>query len=248
MNRILWVCALVVAGVLAGGAWWLYRSLDQMVAGAIRTYGPEITGVPVQLGSVKIQPADGVATLHALELGNPGNFKTPRALTAGTVSLQLDVASLTKDVVLIEEVVIEQPKVTYEYAAGGSNLDVIQRHVQAYVAEKSADQASGKGMGTGTGKPKKLVINHFYIKGARALVSAPALNGKTATLVLPDIHLVDIGKKTGGATPAEVTQQVVGALAQSATRAVAPLHLGGTMESIKNGISSATDAVKGWFK
>ena len=247
MNRILWVCALVVAGVLAGGAWWLYRSLDQMVAGAIRTYGPEITGVPVQLGSVKIKPAEGVGAIHALELGNPVSFKTPRALTVGTVSLQLDVASLTKDVVLIQEIVIEQPEVTYEYAAGGSNLEAILRNVETYVAEKSAGQEPAKL----TGKQKKLIIEHLYIKGAHAVVSAQTLNGRIISLSLPDVHLTDIGKKTGGATPAEATKQVVGALTQSATRAAAPLNLGnsgGGMESIKKGISSATDTVKGWFK
>ena len=244
MSRILWVSALLLAVVLAGGAWWLYRSLDHMVAGAIRTYGTEITGVPVRLGSVKIKPADGSAEVHALELGNPANFKTQRALTVGIVSLQLDVASLTKEVVLIKQVVIEQPEVTYEYASGGSNLEVIRRHVEAYVAEKAAGPEPAKT----TGKQKKLIIDHLYIKGARAVVSAQALNGKAMTLALQDVHLTDIGKKAGGATPAEATRQVVSALTQSATRAAAPLNPGGAMDSIKKGLSSATDTVKGWFK
>jgi hypothetical protein len=29
---------------------------------------------------------------------------------------------------------------------------------------------------------------------------------------------------------------------------MAPLNLGGAMESIKKGVSNATDTVKGWFK
>jgi hypothetical protein len=236
--------ASVLALVLAGGGWWLFRSLDQVVASGIRTYGPEITGVPVRLGGVKIKPAEGSAAIHALELGNPVEFKTQRALTVGTISLQLDVASLTKDVVRIQQVVIEQPEVTYEHASSGSNLDVIQRHVEAYVASKASGQEPAKT----TTQPKKLIIDHVYIKGARAAVSAQALNGKTMTLVLPDVHITDIGKKTGGATPAEATRQVVSALSQNTSRAVVPLNLGGAMERIKKDISGAADTVKGWFK
>jgi len=244
MGKFLWAAVVVLVLIIGGGAWWLYQSLDKVVASAIRSYGPEITGVSVKLDSVKIKPAEGIAAIHALELGNPKGFKTPRALALGTIRMQLDVASLTKDVVLIKEILIEQPEVSYEYASGGSNLDVIQRHVEAYVAEKTGGNKAQKD----TAPQKKVIIEHLYIRDARAGVSAEVLQGKAMTLVLPEIHLADIGKKSGGATPAEATRQVVGAISQSASKAVAPLNLGGAMESIKKGVSSATDTVKGWFK
>jgi hypothetical protein len=165
-------------------------------------------------------------------------------MAVATISMQLDVASITKEVVLIKEIVIDQADVTYEYASGGSNLDVIQRQVEAYIAEKTGGANAKKD----TSSPKKIIIEHLYITGTRAGVSADMLQGKTMTLVLPDIHLTDIGKKSGGVAPAEATRQVVSAISQSATKAVAPLKLGGAMESIKKGVSSASDTVKGWFK
>ncbi len=244
MSKFVWAAALVLVVIIAGGSWWLYRSLDQVVASAIRTYGPDITGVSVKLASVNIAPVDGMAALRGLELGNPTGFKTSRALAVDSISMQLDVASVTKDVVRIKEIVIDQANVTYEYASGGSNLDVIQRHVEAYIAEKTGGASTKKDAST----QKKIIIEHLYVTGTRAGVSADMLQGKTMTLVLPDIHLTDIGKKSGGVTPAEATRQVVSAISQSATKAVAPLNLGGAMESIKKGVSNATDTVKGWFK
>ncbi|OGB33458.1 MAG: hypothetical protein A3F78_22510 [Burkholderiales bacterium RIFCSPLOWO2_12_FULL_61_40] len=216
MHKTLWTALLVTMLGIAGGVWWLYSALDTVVASAIRTYGPEITGVSVQLESVKILPTDGTATLQGLEIGNPPGFHTARALSMGEVSMELDVASLTKDLVHVKRLWIEQPEITYEYASNGSNLDVILRHVQAYIAEKSGAQNNLK--------ERKLVIDHLYIKGARAQVRAEGLQGKTLSVPVPDLHLTDIGKKSKGVSPAEATRQVLGALIQSVGKAVAPLH------------------------
>jgi hypothetical protein len=244
MKKTLWTVLLVVLLALAGGVWWLYSSLDTVVASAIRAYGPDITGVTVKVAAVKIQPADGTALVRELQLGNPPGFKTARALFVGQISMKLDVASLTKDLVLVNEISIEQPEVTYEYAAGGSNLDVIQRHVDAYIAENLGSPGTSK-----KGEPeKKIIIENLYIKGAHAKVSADMLQGKVVTLPLSDLHLKDIGKKSNGVTPAEATRQVVGAVTKNATNAVTPLHLGGVVDSIKKGASSTVDAIKGIFK
>ena len=247
MGKIAWMIVLVLFEGAAGTAWWLYRSLDVVVASAIRTYAPPIVGVSVQLDSVKIQPADGLASLNGLVLGNPKGFQSPRAFAVGQIRMQLEVASLTKDLVLVREIRIEQPEITYEYASGGSNLEVIQRQVEAYIAANSASTAKEPADKKGPGK--KLVIEHFIIQGAKAYVSADVLKGKTMTVPLADIHLVDMGKKPNGTTPAGAARQVVSALTQNATKAVAPLKLGGAVvDSVKKGAASATDAVKGFFK
>jgi len=238
------VGALILALLaLAGGTWWAYQSRDALLASAIRTYGPQITGVPVRLGGVRLLPAEGVAIINGLELGNPPGFKTPNALVLDQVHLRLDLASLSREVVQIHEISIRQPRVSYEHAASGSNLDVIQRHVEAYVATHTGASAQVQ-----TSKPTRLIIERFTLQGASAEVSADALNGKVVTLKLPAIRLDNIGKKSGGVTPAEAASQIVGALRRETTRAVLPLHLGGVAESIRKGAASVVDSVKGFFK
>lgn len=237
------VLALVLGG--AGVAWWLYRSLDAVLASAIRTYVPPIVGVSVQLAGVTLQAADGLASINGLVLGNPKGFHTPHAIAVGHIRMQLDVASLTKDVIVVREIRIEQPEVTYEYASGGSNLEVIQRQVEAYIA----DHATAKNPSAKEGPGKKLIIDHFVIQGAKARVSADMLRGNAVSVALADVHLTDMGKKAQGITPAEAARQVVGALTQSASQAVAPLRLGNSVvEGVKKGAVSATDAVKSLFK
>jgi len=66
-------------------------------------------------------------------------------------------------------------------------------------------------------------------------VSATDLQDKTASASLPNIHLTDIGKKTGGATAAEVAEQVLEALSREAARAAATTNIGGLVEKAKSG-------------
>lgn len=244
MKKLLLGIALLVLIGIAGGVWWLYSSLDSQVAAAIRTYGPEITGVPVSLSSVKIGLADGSAALRGLVVGNPAGFKTEHALSLGEISMKLDIGSLTKDVILIKEISIIKPDVTYEFAAGGSNLAAIQRNIDRYVA----DHLGGTSTSKGTEPGKKLIIEHVYIKSGTTTVSANILNGEAVSVPLPDLHLKDIGKQSNGATAGEAAKQVLGTLTQGVTKSMGSLNLGTVADSLKKGTEAATDTIKSLFK
>ncbi|MGH8711351.1 MAG: hypothetical protein ACREVA_08555 [Burkholderiales bacterium] len=244
MKKLLLGIAVVVLLVIAGGAWWLYSSLDSVVASAIHKYGPQITGVSVKLSSVKIVPADGTASLRGLVVGNPKDFKTEHALSLGEISMKLDIGSLTKDVVLIKEISIIKPDVTYEYVSRGSNLDAIKHNVDRYAAENLGGKNESKDKGSG----KKFIIENLYVKDGKANVSADILKGKTMSVPLSDLHLRDIGKKSNGATAGDVTKEVLSAITQSVTKATSSLNLGGSVESVKKGAESASGKIKGLLK
>lgn len=231
---------------IAGGAWWLYSSLDSLVASAIRTYGPEITGVTVKLDGVAIKPTEGSAELRGLVLGNPAGFKTPRALSLGAIQMKLDTDSLTKDVILIHELTIAKPEITYEQGNGSSNMETIQRHVEKYVADATGGKPEAK-EDKKKEPGKKLVIEHVYIKDAKAEVSAELLKGKVISVPIADLHLTDIGKKTNGATAAEAAKQILGAMTNSVTKAASSVF-SGAVEGVKKGADVAGSKIKGLFK
>lgn len=243
MRKMWWIGAVVLL-LVAGGAWWLYSSLDRIVASAIRSYGAEITQVAVTLESARVLPTQGETALYGFTLGNPKGFATPQALSVGKISMTLDVATLTQDVVRIKELTIAQPAITYELGSGGSNLEVLQRQVDAYVAARS-----GANSKAGTQQPgKKVVIDHLYIQGATVRVSAAVLQGEAVSVPVPDVHLTDIGKKSGGATMGEAARQVVGAMVQNVKRSAASLKFGELADRVKDGAAAVGESVKGWFK
>ena len=240
MKKVLLGVAAVIAIGLGAGGWYLYSERDNLIADAIRKYAPDILGVPVKLGGVKTDFAEQSATLNGLVIGNPPGFKTAHALSVKSVSMKLDVNSLTKDVIVIRDISVLQPEIAYEQKSGGSNFDVIQRNAEKFAAEHT----DGKLSSDKKGPPKKFIIERFNVTGAKAEVSAEILQGKSLTAPVPDIHLTDIGKKSNGATAGEAAKQIVGALTASVTRAASSL-MSGAVDTVKKGAESVGGKLKG---
>jgi hypothetical protein len=215
----------------AGGAWWLFMSIDGLVKQAIERWGPEITGVTVKVDSVRIQVAEGRGTIRGLVVGNPKGFQAKHSLKLDEIRLTIDPASITKDVVVIRELLLAAPEVVYERGQGSDNLSIIQKNADAWVAKNSGAPAKDAGPG------KKLVIESLVIRNGKAHF------GEAISLPMPDMQLRDVGKKSNGATAGDVVKQVwramlgnVGTLASS---------LG---SAIKEGAAGAVDGVKKLFK
>lgn len=245
-TKVLSGIAMVVLLVIVGALWWIYHSLDWLVASAIRTFGPEITGVSVRLAGADVAPVDGRAALRGLVVGNPEGFQSEHALSLGEISMTLDIGSLTRDVIVIKNISIKSPEVIYELSGSGSNLDAIQRNVDRYMQAHGGGKAQGQGEDESAGK--KLVIENLVITDATARVSATIVRDKDLTVPLPDLQLRDIGKQSNGATAGQVVKQVLGALSRSAASAVAEANLGRAAETITKGAGPAVEKLKGLFK
>jgi hypothetical protein len=173
--------------------------------------------------------------LNGFTVGNPQGFETPSAFSLGAVSLHVDAATVTEDPVVIKEIVIDKPAITYELGDGGSNIDAIKRNVDAYASKFAGGQSESSDDSEGP----KVVIENLYIRGGKISVSAAILAGKSMDAPLPDIHLTDIGKDSGGATPAEVAQKVIDSMTAGIGGAMSSIGVGKTLDSLKNTLGGA---------
>ncbi|MEE8127404.1 MAG: hypothetical protein V3T45_02535, partial [Nitrospinaceae bacterium] len=221
MKRVaIGLAALVV--ILVVGILVLYSSLGAIITKAVTTAGPEIIQAKVSLDETVIDATSGKGSMHGLLIGNPEGFESESAFKMDKIEITLDTGSITSDTIVINEINIQAPEVTYELGGSGSNIAAIQENVDAFVkkyagASESKEKSEAKEGGT------KMVIDHVYVKGGKVNISATLLGGKSMTVPLPDIHLKDIGKKENGATPGEVVQSLIGALNKAILKAVAPL-------------------------
>lgn len=234
MKKSLLALAALLVLLIAGGAFWLHGNLDGLVQSAISKYGTAMTGATVKVSAVKLKAADGHGTLRGLLVGNPAGFKTPYAVKADTIELEVDVASLTKDVVLVKKIAVMAPEVIYEKGDALTNVDAIQRNIAQYL-----------GPSTNTGPGKKLIVQEFVVRGAKAQVSASFLNGQTVTVALPDITLRDLGKAKGGITPGELGLEVANAVEK---RLLSSVNMGALAKSVGSALDKAGNAIKDIFK
>lgn len=257
--RKLFIGLAVLLAIIIGAVVYVMGSLDSIIKTAVETYGSEITQADVSLRSVKIEPTSGKGSLSGLTVGNPKGFKSDSAFRLGEVSVSLDIATVTEDTIVIREIVIDSPEITYELGAGGDNLRALQKNVDDYAAQFASEGGSDDASSQDSGGGPKLVIENLYVRGGKIEAVIPGLGGeKKLSASLPEIHLSNIGKDDGGATPGEVVKKVMGAVTRGAGKAVAALNIdavkglatkgvGAAKETVKKGVSGITGGVKSLF-
>ena len=225
---------LVVVAVIGAGVFWLTGNIDSLIEKAIEKYGSAMTQAKVSVGAVKIAPADGKGIISDLVIGNPAGFKTAHAMKVSRIEVDIDIASLTKDVIVIRRIAIIAPDVSYERGSSMTNFDTIQKNIASYLGPTDRKKDG-----------KKLIVEELTIRGAKAEASAAFMNGKTVSVPLPDITMRNIGKTTGGIAPGELGQQVAEVLIAKLGSAV---NFEGLLKSTGGPAGKAGAAVKGLFK
>jgi hypothetical protein len=235
--------ALIILGVLlaivAGGAFLAYHSLDVILKVALEYYAPDIAGVSVKVGDIRISPRDGRGSVKGVEIGNPPGFSAPRAVRLGEISVAIDPGTATEPIVLIHDITIDAPLITYERGNKGANLEVIQKNIESYVKRAGAP-SDGK---TPSGKAirHRFIVERLAIRGAKVTMTNPGLKGQGVTFDLPDIELRDLGKRENGLTASEVANIVASTLvSRIAQKLLTNLEL-----LRKGGVGGAIDALKG---
>ena len=132
MKRNLTIGFLVLVLAIVGVVLYFLANLGDVVKTAVEKGGSAATQVSVTLAKAEVKPTEGSATLSGLVVGNPPGFKTDNAFELGGISVKIDPATVTKDVVIVKEVVVQGPKVTYELGANGSNIDAIKKNVERF--------------------------------------------------------------------------------------------------------------------
>ena len=233
------IIAIVVVAVVV-----IFASIDSIIKAAIENIGPKMTQSSVTLDTVELSTTSGEGRLAGFVIGNPKGFSTPSAMKLGEIGIKLDVSSLTKDTIVIRDILIRAPEITYELGSGGSNIDAIKRNIDSFVGPSGSSKQTASSDGG-----KKLIIENLRILDAKMSV---ALAGKEMGATLPAIQLKDIGKSSGGATSAEVADRVFTALQQSVSKAASSLGVDkikdaakGALDSATKGVTGGGDAVKG---
>jgi hypothetical protein len=244
------IAAVVLIGVL--GVLSMNMWLGTVVKTAIEQVGPPLTKTTVKLESVEISLLRGLVQINGLEIGNPSGYKAPTAMKLGTARIRMHVLSVLSNTIVVDEILVEAPEITVEGLLSRNNLTAIQDNVLSAIP-KGSPEASKTAADT-TAKPaaspgKKILIRSFTFKDGKvaAHVDTGIVGEKDLSLVLPAIHLTDIGKETGGATPEQAVSAVFSAITRGTTGAVTD-SFKKVGETGKEAASKITEGVKGLFK
>lgn len=212
MKKIVLGAVLVLLLTIGFGVYYILSNLDVLVKNAIETYGSEATQTAVRVESVKIGLQDGSGAIQGLTVGNPQGFTINDAFSLGEISTQIDLKSLSEDVIVIEHFTIRAPEVFFELnEAGKSNLNELNRNISGGASGSSGTAAPSAST---SGKEPKLIIRKVLFTEGNIHATVVPLN-KDYELPLPKIEMTNLGGKNG-ATPAQIADQVLQVLTERA--------------------------------
>lgn len=229
MRQKLVIAAIALVIVIAGVGIYLYNSIDSIVKTAIERSGTEITGTKVSVGSVDISLRSGRGTIRNVRVGNPDGFADEDAVQLGDITLDLDVSSLNRDPIIIEEVRVRAPVVNAEVDEKLlANVVVIRDHVQRYQA--SAPRPAKK---QDAGFEKHFVIRSFVVEEGVIRGDATRVGSEKREFELPPIELTDVGGSRG-ARPEVIGKAISAALFARITQVVGNEMKATATEKIKS--------------
>jgi hypothetical protein len=242
ISKILILIILVVI-IVVGGVVYVLSSLDRIVASAIETFGSKATQTKVTVSAVKIGIKSGEGSVTGLKVGNPSGFTSPDAFTLGDITVNLDTATVTKDVVVIDRIHISGPHVTYEInEKGQANINVINNNIKQLQGEKP-DTAPKEEKGE---TAVKLMIRHLEIEEGQIDVHIP-VKPEPLTATIPKIEIANLG--SGGAPPREIAAQLLSVLVKNVGPAVKQVgvdqYLGKSIEEMKGQVQKQIDEKAG---
>jgi len=222
----------------------------------VEEVGPRLTKSEVKLNSADISFLSGSGELDGLLVGNPKGFTAPEAIKVGNIRMTVDKASLATDRIIIREIVIESPEITYEKKGKTDNFKTLIANVNKAVAsEKKQSSTKDSNAKKDSGAQKKIQIDSLIIKDGKVNLAGGMLEvfgDKGMGIELPTIQLKDIGKKKD-TSPAQAFALVLNEMTKGIGSSVGNVAktlqdtLKKGLESGEGTVDSVTKGIKGLF-
>ena len=228
---------IVVGGIVLLVAllvWQLFGNLDKIVAGIIEDTGSEVLKTEVSVSGVSIDLKGGKVGISGLTVANPAGYSNAKVFELNGIEVDLKLSSVTEEVLVIEAIRIDNPKIVFEGDAdGGSNMQTLLDNIDSAPAgDASADQ----------GAAKRMIIDKFAFSGGKVKATTALKPGEVMDLRLPAIQMNGIGKPEGGVTPDVVAKQISSKLVSAVIKEAAKEGVSKMIEKKTKGL---LDKIKG---
>lgn len=206
------ICVVVLGIILA---YLLYSNLDSIVAEAIRTWGPEVTGTKVSVEKVQLDLQAGSGSIEGFSIANPPGFPDSPMIGFGEFTLGIDYSTIGANPIVINNLVIDSPNIHYiKPAEGKGNLDILKDNLESFGKKPSGTEPT-----TPKGPPRKFIIRKMEIRSSHVKAEVSGLKAPIET-TLPSLTFENLGGNDG-ASPAEIGKTILTKLADASINSIA---------------------------
>ncbi|MGI9287427.1 MAG: AsmA family protein [Pseudomonadales bacterium] len=212
--KIILGIVLVLALIVAIGVFVFLKNINSIVKTAVETVGPQVTLTDVGLNAANIELQKGRAELNGLYIANPQGFSPANAFQMDTVVIDIDPASVTEDVIVINEVRIDGAKLLAEQK--GLKDTNIQALMDNLSKSSSADESSEAEAESES--DLRLMVEKLTFVNSTVDLKTEQLGDYE--MPLPAINVANIGDKQTGLTPDELATALLTPVLQQVKKQV----------------------------
>ncbi len=194
---------IVIIALLVGGSFLFLTggALNDLIKAKIEEVGLQVTEQAVSVKSVDVKIFEGAGTINELVIPNPKKYHANSAFSLNEITLDINLESLTTDLIIIDKIIIDKPEAVVEFTKnGGSNikdlLDAINKNMPASGEEKKAPSST-----TSDQAEPIIRVDEFILAGVTLTIDltelSKELGNEAHKSTLADIHLTNIGGKNG---------------------------------------------------
>lgn len=210
MKSIKWIGAVlallvaVVAVVVVVGL----KNLDAIVKAVVEEVGTEVTGTQVTLSAAEIGIKEGRAELRGLGIANPEGFSDALLLSVGKVAVDIDPMSLTKDVIVIDEVILSEISFLAEQKElTKTNIEALLKNLESGSTGSGETEKVQDGSAQTESTDVLLAVRKFVFE--KSEVKLVSDEWGDLTIPLPPISLQNLGTPENGLTPEQLAQRAM---------------------------------------
>lgn len=206
---------LVVVLIVAIGIFLFLKNINSIVKTAVETVGPQVTLTDVGLNEANIELQKGRAELNGLYIANPQGFSPANVFQMDTVVIDIDPASITNDVIVINEIRIDGAQLLAEQKGlKDTNIQALMDNLNKSSSGAEASEAEAE-----SGSDVRLMVEKLAFVNGTVDLKTEQLGDYQ--MQLPDINVADIGDKQQGLTPEELATALLQPVLQQVKKQVA---------------------------
>jgi len=206
----------IVAAVLIFG---VLGNLDGIVKQLVEKVGSDVTKVEVTLDSASIKLKDGRGELKGLTLGNPSGFNSDYLFDLKNIVLDIDPASLTKPVYVINEIKVDGARLIAEQKGGTTNLQALLKGMKSGSKKPEAADKSKDEKPQASGTDVKLAVQRMTLENSAVTLITEQWGERQISM--PMIALKQLGSASHGLSPEQLTDEIVSQLTRQVEKRVA---------------------------
>ena len=231
--KIILGIVLVLALIIAIGVFVFLKNINGIVKTAVETVGPQVTLTDVGLNEANIELQKGRAELNGLFIANPQGFSAANAFEMDSVVIDIDPASVTKDVIVINEIRIDGAKLLAEQKG------LKDTNIQALMDNLSKSSSGAESSEAESSSDVRLMVEKLTFVNSTVDLKTEQLGDYQ--MPLPTIDVANIGDKQTGLTPDELATALLTPVLQQVKEQVSVELQGKAKEMAKEKLKEELD-------